>query len=380
MKIEDVSRLVNEVIDPNTGIGLASSGKIHNLRINEKNIDFDLLVSNVEPILKGELNLQIVDIFEKNYPEYQVNVNMISNDTLKMYQDEQNTGDNNEYFKMLIDLGKNPLPHIKNVIAVASGKGGVGKSSVAVNLAMALKDLGLKVGLLDADMYGPSIPTMLNLKGKRPGLKRVYNLDKLTPIEAFGLKTMSIGFFVEPEQAIVLRGPKLDGVMKQFIKDVVWPEMDYLIIDLPPGTGDVQLSLVQQLSVTGVVMVTTPQRVSYDDAIKAMNMFLISNVDVPILGVVENMAWFTPDDAPDKKYFIFGHGAGKELADKGESELLIQIPIFETIREGGDNGNPVYLVDKRVMEIYKELAVKIDKLTNIRNEIYDKTKIVERSS
>ena len=188
---------------------------------------------------------------------------------------------------------------------------------------------------------------------------------------------MSIGFFVDPEQAIIMRGPKLDGVMKQFVKDVVWPDLDYMIIDLPPGTGDVQLSLVQLLSVTGVLMVTTPQQVALDDAVKAMNMFMLNNVDVPVLGVVENMSWFSCEEVPDKKFYIFGKGGGKILADKGQTEVVGQIPIFETIREGGDDGMPIVLSDSPVKDYYLELAANIDKKTQFRNEALDPTKVVK---
>jgi ATP-binding protein involved in chromosome partitioning len=372
--------LLNTIIDPVTGIGLVTAKKVHNIVIEGNNLNFDLITSELEPILKGELNLKITELLSDTYPEFQVNINMLNKEALSGQKPENGSAEEFKTFvKPLIDLSSNPLPQVKNIIAIASGKGGVGKSSVAVNLALSLKELGYKVGLLDGDMYGPSIPTMMQLHGKRPGLTKVYGVDKLIPIEAYGVYTMSIGFFVGPEQAIVLRGPKLDGVMRQFVKDVVWPELDFMIVDLPPGTGDVQLSLVQLLSVTGAIMVTTPQQVAIDDAVKAMNMFMISNVEVPILGVVENMSYFSCDELPDKKFYIFGKGGGQKLAEKGQTELLAQIPIIETIRQGGDEGVPVVLSDSKVKKYYMELALNLDKRTQIRNEVLNPTKIVDRS-
>jgi ATP-binding protein involved in chromosome partitioning len=372
--------LLDTIIDPITGNGLVTAKKVHNIIIDENKINFDFISDDLEPIMKGELNLIIVELLSERYPEFQVNINMLNKASLTSQKPQNGSSDEFKTFvQPLIDLSSNPLPQVKNIIAIASGKGGVGKSSVSVNLALSLKDLGYRVGLLDGDMYGPSIPTMMKLQGKRPGLTSVYGVDKLLPIEAYGIYTMSIGFFVNPEQAIVLRGPKLDGVMKQFVRDVVWPELDFMIVDLPPGTGDVQLSLVQQLSVTGVIMVTTPQQVAIDDAVKAMNMFMISNVEVPILGVVENMSYFSCKELPDKKFYIFGQGGGQKLADKGQTELIAQIPIIETIREGGDEGVPVVLSDEKVKKYYMELALNLDRRTQIRNEVLNPTKIVDRS-
>ncbi len=273
MDREKIIEVLSHVEDPLTGVDIISAKKVFNIIIEDNHIIFDLIVNDLEPRMKGEVNLRIIDEIKKVYPDADVNVNMITKEVLASQKNQtqaggKNSEDEKEEYKTfvqpLLDLSGNPLPQVKNVIAIASGKGGVGKSTVSVNLALALKELGYKVGLLDGDMYGPSIPTMLKLQGKRPGLKKVYGVDKLLPIEAYGIHTMSIGFFVNPEQAIVLRGPKLDGVMKQFVKDVVWPDLDYMIVDLPPGTGDVQLSLVQLLSVTGAIMVTTPQQVALD--------------------------------------------------------------------------------------------------------------------
>ena len=389
MDREKIIEVLSHVEDPLTGVDIISAKKVFNIIIEDNHIIFDLIVNDLEPRMKGEVNLRIIDEIKKVYPDADVNVNMITKEVLASQKNQtqaggKNSEDEKEEYKTfvqpLLDLSGNPLPQVKNVIAIASGKGGVGKSTVSVNLALALKELGYKVGLLDGDMYGPSIPTMLKLQGKRPGLKKVYGVDKLLPIEAYGIHTMSIGFFVNPEQAIVLRGPKLDGVMKQFVKDVVWPDLDYMIVDLPPGTGDVQLSLVQLLSVTGAIMVTTPQQVALDDAIKAMHMFMLNNVEVPILGVVENMSWFSCEEVPGKKFYIFGHGGGKVLAQKGSTDLLGQIPIIDSIRKAGDNGLPEVLNKGEVRDYYMDLAAEVDKQTQIRNEISGPTNIVQRDS
>jgi ATP-binding protein involved in chromosome partitioning len=246
-----------------------------------------------------------------------------------------------------------------------------------VNLALALHERGAKVGILDADIYGPSIPTMLGLKGKRPKLQLLYGKHKLVPLEAYGIHAMSVGFVVEEEDAIVLRGPRLGGLIRQFLQDCIWPELDYLIIDLPPGTGDVQLTLVQTIPITGVVMVTTPQHVAVIDAVKAMNMFLLPHVQVPIVGVLENMSWFTPEELPNNKYYLFGEGGGKQLAQKAKCILIGQIPLVQGVREGGDSGQPCVVIDGHPGRSYFiKAAEKLVQQVYIRNESMEPTRIV----
>jgi ATP-binding protein involved in chromosome partitioning len=209
---------------------------------------------------------------------------------------------------------------------------------------------------MDADLYGPSIPTMLGLTGERPKIKKIFDQNKIEPLQSKGLHFISIGNIVEPEQAVVLRGPRLGGIIKQFVQEVLWPELDVLVIDLPPGTGDIQLTLVQTLALTGAVMVTTPQQVAVIDAVKAANMFRLENINVPILGVVENMSWFTPEELPDNKYFLFGQGGGKNLAETCNTELLAQIPIVQGIREGGDSGKPQVFIESNISSVFDQLA------------------------
>ena len=371
MTTKEITQLLQSIIDPNTGVDIIKAKMVSDLQIEGNNVIFKLNVKDLSEGMKGELNLRCNDVIEKAFPKAEVTVQMVTREA---------AGTSGNGLSGLQDLGNSPLPHVRNFIAVASGKGGVGKSTVAVNLALGLQQMGFKVGLLDGDIYGPSIPTMLGLKGRKPGVTKVYGVDKLLPLEAYGIHAMSIGFFIEPEQAVVLRGPKLDGIMRQFVKDVIWPDLDYMVIDLPPGTGDVQLSLVQLLPLTGTVLVVTPQDVAVDDAVKAMNMFALPGVNVPILGVVENMAWFTPEELPENKYFIFGSGGGQKLVEMSGSSLLGQVPIIQSIREGGDAGKPAVIdEDNPSRPYYLDIASRVHRETSIRNEVLDPTKIVERS-
>lgn len=233
------------------------------------------------------------------------------------------------------------LPLVKNIIAIASGKGGVGKSTVSSNLAVALSRMGKRVGLLDADIFGPSIPKMFNVEDERPVAESIDGKDLIRPIEKYGIKLLSIGFFVNKESAVVWRGGMASNAIKQLINEAAWGELDYLLIDLPPGTSDIHLTILQQITLSGAVVVTTPQDVSLIDAIKAVDMFKNPQVNVPIVGVVENMSWFTPAELPNNKYYIFGKGGGAKLAEKSNAPLLGEIPIIQSIRECGDSGNPI---------------------------------------
>lgn len=253
-----------------------------------------------------------------------------------------------------------PLKEVKNIIAVSSGKGGVGKSSVAVNLAVALANEGKRVGLLDADIYGPSVPKMLGLEEARPEGENIDGKDYILPIDWNGIKVLSIGFFVDPDKALVWRGAMAVNALKQLISDALWGELDYFIVDMPPGTGDIHLSLVQQLKLTGAIVVTTPQPVALADARKGIDMFTNDHVGVPMLGIVENMAWFTPEELPNNKYYIFGKDGGKALAEECGTRLLAQIPLVQGIREGGDSGLPVAMQPEHPASAYfKALAQSI---------------------
>jgi len=272
------------------------------------------------------------------------------------------------------------LPKVKNIIAISSGKGGVGKSTVSVNLSVALAKTGAKVGLIDADIYGPSIPKMFGVEGERPSGLVVDGKEMIHPVEAFGVKMLSIGFFVSGDDALVWRGPMASNALKQLIKDGFWDDLDYLLIDLPPGTSDIHLTLVQTVPVTGAIIVTTPQDVALADVVKGVNMFRSKSVDVPVLGLVENMAWFTPEELPGNKYYIFGKDGGKDLAEALSIPLLGQIPIVQGIREGGDEGTPVASDEASPMgRAFLELAANTIRETERRNAEQDPTKKVKVS-
>jgi ATP-binding protein involved in chromosome partitioning len=270
------------------------------------------------------------------------------------------------------------LPGVKNIIAIASGKGGVGKSTIAVNTAVSMAKTGAKVGLIDADIFGPSIPKMFNVEGQRPYVKKVEGVDKITPIENYGVKMLSIGFFINPEDALVWRGPMATNALKQMINQGDWGELDYLIVDLPPGTSDVHLTLVQELPVTGAVIVSTPQNVALADAIKGIRMFTQQQINVPVLGLIENMAWFTPEELPENKYYIFGKEGCKKLADKEGVPLLGQIPIVQNIMEGGENGTPSAAEENsQTGKAFNELAQNLIKEVEKRNQNLDPTQRVK---
>lgn len=269
------------------------------------------------------------------------------------------------------------LPGVKNIIGVSSGKGGVGKSTIAVNLAVSLAQLGYKVGLLDADIFGPSIPKMLGIEDEQLYMHKVGERDLIIPAEKFGVKTLSIGFVVDKDQAVLWRGAMASNAIKQLINDADWGELDYFVIDMPPGTSDIHLTLVQTLAITGAIVVTTPQEVALADARKGVSMFLGDKVNVPVLGIVENMSWFTPASHPDEKYFIFGKDGGKNLAEKLNVELLGQVPLVASICRGGDDGVPVTLQNSVSGAAFIELARKVVTAVDRRNDTQPPTTKVE---
>lgn len=270
------------------------------------------------------------------------------------------------------------LSQVKNIIGVSSGKGGVGKSTVAANLAVSLAKLGYKVGLLDADIFGPSMPKMFQVEDARPYAEHVDGRDLIVPVEKYGIKLLSIGFFVDPDQATLWRGGMASNALKQLIGDADWGELDYFLIDLPPGTSDIHLTVVQTLALTGAIVVSTPQAVALADARKGINMFINDKVNVPILGLVENMAWFTPAELPENKYYIFGKEGAKKLAEEMNVPLLGQIPIVQSICEGGDNGTPVVLDGDSVTgRAFLSLAASVVRQVDRRNVEMAPTQIVE---
>ena len=339
---------------PGTGKDIVSMGLVEdNIRIDGMNVTFSLLFEKPnDPFIRSVVKAAETAILTYVSPE----VNIKGNITVKARQLARPEPD-----KL--------LPQVKNIIAVSSGKGGVGKSTVAANLAVALALQGYKVGLLDADIFGPSQPKMFNLEKARPYMEEVEGRELIKPAENYGVKMLSIGFFVNKNDAVLWRGAMASNALKQLIGDANWGELDYFLIDLPPGTNDIHLTMVQTLAITGAVVVSTPQEVALADARKGISMFTGDKVNVPVLGLIENMAWFTPAELPENKYYIFGKEGCKRLAEELNVPLLGQIPIVQSICEGGDQGKPVALnPDSITGKAFQELAENVVKQIDYRNE------------
>lgn len=358
---EKVLEALSQVQEPDLGKDLVTLNMVKDIEIDGLKVSFTVVLTTPACPLKDMIRMACENAIKILVnKEAQVLVNFTS-------QIRSNRKDN-----QLV------LPGVKNIIAVGSGKGGVGKSTVSVNLALALAKNGAKVGLMDADIYGPSIPIMLGIRSERPMMKDVDGKGMIVPIDVMGIKAMSIGLLIDDRQAVVWRGPMASSALKQFVTDVIWGELDYLIIDLPPGTGDIHLTMVQTIPVTGAVIVTTPQEVALADAKKAIMMFDGPQIKVPILGIVENMAYFTPAELPDNKYYIFGQGGGQRLADLFEIPYLGAIPIAMSIREGGDLGKPALnFGDPISVAAIDQVAQQIARNISIRNANLNPTKIVE---
>ena len=287
-------------------------------------------------------------IFEKDNDPFRKSVVKAAETAIHTYVDENAAVHiHTKFIKQNMAPKSDSVENLRaaQVIAIHSGKGGVGKSTISANLAIALAKMGYKVGLLDADIHGPSIPKMFHTEGCRPVSTPVNGRNLIEPIEQYGVKMLSIGFFVDPQQAVVWRGGMASNAIKQLIQDANWGELDYFLIDLPPGTSDIHLTLVQHLHLTGAIVVTTPQPVALVDARKGVDMFLNEKINVPVLGLIENMAWFTPAELPNNRYYIFGKDGGKQLAEELNIPLLGQVPLVQSIREGGDEGTPIALQD-----------------------------------
>ena len=346
---------------PGTGKNLVEAEMVaDNLRIDGMSVSFSLIFEKpTDPFMKSMVKAAETAIHTYVSPDVQVTVATESKQAARP------------------EVGK-LLPQVKNIIGISSGKGGVGKSTVSANLAVALAKLGYKVGLLDADIFGPSMPKMFQVEDARPYAERIDGRDLIIPVEKYGVKLLSIGFFVDPDQATLWRGGMASNALKQLIGDASWGELDYFLIDLPPGTSDIHLTVVQTLAMTGAFVVSTPQAVALADARKGINMFTNDKVNVPILGLVENMAWFTPAELPENKYYIFGKEGAKKLAEEMNVPLLGQIPIVQSICEGGDNGTPVVLDGDSVTgRAFLSLAASVVRQVDRRNVEMAPTQIVE---
>lgn len=366
---EQVLDALSNVIDPDLHKDIVTLGMVEELFIDGMDVHFTVNLTTPacpmkEQIQRAAENAIIHLVDENAVPHVTMTANVRGQEGRTNVSD-RGVPDPNE--------PENMLAGVKNIIAVASGKGGVGKSTISVNIAVALAKTGAKVGLVDTDIYGPSIPTMF-ATNERPNIN---TQRKLIPIEKYGVKLLSMGFLVDPDQAVVWRGPMVSSAVKQFLTDSQWGELDYLVMDLPPGTGDIQLTIVQTVPLTGAVIVSTPQDVALDDARKGVAMF--KKVNVPVLGIVENMAYFTPPDAPDKKYHIFGKDGARNLATRLDVPFLGEVPLEQMVREGGDEGLPAVLKDETspAAMALTEIAIKVAQQVSIRNMTQSATQKVE---
>ena len=345
----NIKEVFKKVIFPTTDKNFIDLGVIINIQLFGNEVVLDIEISNPTLQFKKRIENICVEALQKQFGNtIVVKLNFI---VKKVEKDNKIKG--------------NPIPGVKNIIAVSSGKGGVGKSTISANLSVALVELGYKVGLVDADIYGPSMPIMFDLVGESPNAIDVNGKKKMQPLENYGVKMVSMGLFTQANQAIVWRGPMASKALNQLIWDSHWGELDYLIVDLPPGTGDIHLSLVQAIPITGAVIISTPQEIALADAEKGVNMFKMDSIDVPVLGIIENMSFFVTEENPDKKYFIFGKDGAKNLAEKLGVELLGQIPIVQSIREAADAGRPGVLqlnteISNSFINLAKKVVVSID--------------------
>lgn len=323
---EQILHALSQVEDPDFKKDLVTLGMIKDLMFTDEVIKFTIELTTPACPLKEKLENDCRNAIAQ----------LVSNDVKVEIEFSSRV-------TTLRDVKSEILPNIKNIITVASGKGGVGKSTVAVNLALALLRSGAKVGLIDADIYGPSVPTMLGLQSARPTIRKVDEKNKIVPVDYLGMQVMSIGFLIQDKQPVAWRGPMATSALRQIITDVIWDDLDYLVMDLPPGTGDIHLTLAQVVPVTGAIVVTTPQEVALADARKAIAFYQLDSIHVPVLGVVENMSYFSPPELPDKRYYIFGKGGGRLLAQQFDVPFLGELPIEQDIREGGDFGKPIAL-------------------------------------
>src|SRR6187455_706219 len=351
MTTEKILEALSNVQEPDLGKDLVTLNMVKDIEINGNDVSFTVVLTTPACPMKDMISNACVNAIKILVnKEANVKVNFTSNTTTKR-----------------TDPGS-VLPKVKNIIAVVSGKGGVGKSTVAANLALALSQGGAKVGLMDADIYGPSVPIMFGVRGERPMMIEIGDKGMIAPLERYGIKLISIGLLVDEKNAVVWRGPMASSAIKQFITDVYWGELDYLVIDMPPGTGDIHLTLMQTVPVTGVVIVTTPQNVALADAKKGIAMFGQAQLNVPIIGLVENMSYFTPAELPDNKYYIFGKDGGKRLADEYDIPFLGQIPLVQSIREGGDIGVPAMVSDDIITKkAFEGFASHVARSTSMRN-------------
>ena len=343
---QGVEKVLSRIIHPAYEKDIVSIGLVENIQVDKHKIRFRLVFPQADP-LSDTIQKECECAIMKAFPQAEIRGNIM-----------QLVREKASKTKNPADEGYDGFKKVRHIVAVASGKGGVGKSTVAVNLAIALSREGLRVGLIDADIYGPSVPKMTDMENVQPLVKKIDGHDVIIPIQKYEVRWMSIGFFISPEQPMIWRGPMATNALRQIAKQVEWGELDVLLIDLPPGTGDIHLSIIHDIPLSAAIVVSTPQAVALTDVEKGVNMFLHDKVHVPILGLVENMAWFTPEELPNNKYYIFGKDGCKILGEKLNLPLLAQIPIVQSLCESGDDGKPVALLENEMSSAFKNLAQK----------------------
>lgn len=364
IKKEDIYNVLETITAPGEGMSLVESKSVTNVLVFGKEVVVDVKISNPSLQAKKKVELEIIKAIHKNVGQ---KIDVKVNVTAEVKQTEN-----------LNQIRGKEIPNIKNIIAIASGKGGVGKSTITSNIAVSLAKMGFSVGVLDADVYGPSQHLMFDVEQEKPLSVNVEGRSKMKPIENYGVKLLSLGFFTNPSQAVIWRGPMASKALNQLIFDAVWGELDFLLIDLPPGTGDVHLSIVQAVPINGAVVVSTPQNIALADAKKGVAMFQQETINVPVLGIVENMAYFTPEELPNNKYYIFGKSGAKHLAEDIQTEFLGEIPLVQSIREASDVGHPVALQNntplaKAFENVTKKMVAQLVK----RNKNLPPTEIVK---
>lgn len=354
MKLDrnEILKALETITVAGEGQNMVESGAVQNVMTFGDEVVVDLVLSTPALHIKKRAEVDVMKaIQDKVYEKAKIKVN------IKVIAPDKP------------EIKGKPIPGVNNIIAVASGKGGVGKSTITANLAVSLSKMGFKVGVLDADIYGPSMPIMFDVERARPLSITVDGKSKMEPIESYGIKILSIGFFTQPDQAVIWRGPMAGKALSQMIFDADWGELDFMLIDLPPGTGDIHLSIVQNLPITGAVVVSTPQNIALADAKKGVGMFRQETINVPVLGIIENMAYFTPEELPDNKYYIFGKEGARHLAEDLKVPFLGEIPIVQSIREAGDFGHPAALQENTPLsKAFEELARNVAQQVVDRNE------------
>ncbi len=363
MKIDrkNVLKALEQITVPGEGVNMVESGAVQNVLTFGDEVVVEISITNPAMQARKKVESEITNCIKQTISEdakVKVNVKVVASDKAEV-------------------KGKQ-LPGMRNIIAISSGKGGVGKSTVTANVAISLSKMGFKVGILDADVYGPSIPMMFDVEDARPLAETIDGKSKMKPVENYGVKILSIGFFTKPDQAVIWRGPMAAKALNQLIFDAAWGELDFLLLDLPPGTGDIHLSIMQALPITGAVIVSTPQNIALADARKGVSMFNQEGINVPVLGMIENMAYFTPDELPDNKYYLFGEGGARNLSKDLNIPFLGELPIVQSIREAGDIGRPAAMqegtpVEQAITDITRNIVTQVIK----RNDNLPATEIIK---